>query len=118
MGSEDRDLYVSLKEHVAARIDHLEEKLNVISDMNRQAADKAEQQMDKRLAGMNEFRDQLKEQAAKFITRDEIEVRLRALEISRATLEGKASAQALTVTTIMAAISIIIAIIGLIDRLR
>jgi hypothetical protein len=45
------------------------------SDMVR-AVDKAEKTLGDRLASMNEFRDQLKDQAARFITRDELTLSL------------------------------------------
>lgn len=54
--------------------------------------------MEKRLEGMNEFRETLKDQAGKFVTRDELSAQLdklegliKSLELSKAKLEGMAS---------------------------
>lgn len=60
------------------KIDHIEE-LNQnqvdrrFSDLKEQIA-LAREAMEKRLDGMNEFRDQLRDQAARFISRDELNV--------------------------------------------
>ena len=62
------------------------------------AVDLARGQMDKRLDGMNEFRDALKDQAAMLATKTELEsakamfeADIRSLRESRAELSGKAS---------------------------
>lgn len=76
--------------------------------------------LEKRLESMNEFRDQLRDQAAKFITRTEIEDkvaasqpvlatvngRLGGLENARANLEGRMWAIGVFVTIISVAVSI------------
>ncbi len=46
----------------------------------KEAVDKAERLMNTRLEGMNEFRDQLKDQTATFVTLDVFEVRLNSIE--------------------------------------
>ena len=56
---------VRFKEYVDVRFDALT-----------RAVDKAESTLAVRLAGMNEFREQLKDQAARFITRDEASLML------------------------------------------
>jgi len=60
------------------------------------ALNKAESALSDRLQGMNEFRDQLRDQAAKFVTQSElaakvdaIDNRIKALENQRANLEGR-----------------------------
>ena len=80
----------------------------------------AYQSMEKRLEGMNEFRDTLKDQASKFVTRTELESSLkemngsiRSLEISKAVLEGKASQSSLILTAIISFAGLVIGIIGL-----
>ncbi len=76
---------VSMKEYVDERL-----------DAQQKAVDKAEQQLRERLAGMNEFRDTLRDQAGKFVTRDEITLlreasdsRLHGLELWKANMEGR-----------------------------
>ena len=78
---------ITLREHFEARLAALEK-----------ATDVAAQAMNNRLAGMNEFRDTLKDQASRFVTRQEMEA---AIQINREAigelktfkdrLEGKAS---------------------------
>jgi len=77
--------------------------------------------MEKRLEGMNEFRDTLKDQASKFVTRDEMNAKFDALDkqvddlrMSKATLDGKASQQAVTTALMISLAGIILGIIGII----
>ena len=74
-------------------------------------------QLDRRLSSMNEFRDQLKEQAAGFFTRAEhdlfmkkVEENIQSLRESRAELAGKASQNAVNLAL---AISVVGAVAGL-----
>jgi len=90
----------------------------------KQSTELARNSMDKRLDGMNEFRETLKDQASRFITRTEIDSKMEVvysniknLEISKATLEGKASQSSLTFTIIMSVLGLIIAIISLIYKM-
>lgn len=80
------ELNVSLRDYVDIRINDLQKQLEIhvatiqqqldrrIVDANH-ATDLAREQMDKRLEGMNEFRQQLNDQTAKFITRDEVQAK-------------------------------------------
>ncbi len=77
--------------------------------------------MEKRLEGMNEFRDQLKDQASKFVTRAEIDILMsrinsdiRELLQSKANLEGKASQQSVNMALLISVISIIVGIVAII----
>jgi hypothetical protein len=77
--------------------------------------------MDKRLDSMNEFRYQLKDQTALFLTKDYYEARhtevlgqINDLKLSRATLEGKASAISMYTAI---AISLVGLLIGLVNLL-
>jgi hypothetical protein len=65
-------------------------------EIEKEAEQKAETALDKRLEGMNEFREQLKEQAAGFITRDMSDERLKNLQ-DQITLLRDASASYMTV---------------------
>ena len=71
--------------------------------------------LEKRLESMNEFREAMKDQAARMMTREEsksIKDDIRSLRESRATLEGKASYQSVLIAYALSAISIIVSIVG------
>jgi hypothetical protein len=79
--------------------------------------------MNKRLDGMNEFRDTLRDQAAQFLTRKEYDAKhevltlqIRALELSKAVLDGKASQGAVIAAYIVSGIGILISLIDLVSR--
>lgn len=66
LNSNPRDLtVVSLKEHIDTRLEAIEA-----------ATRAAAATMDKRLNSMNEFRDTLRDQASRFVTRDELAAQL------------------------------------------
>jgi hypothetical protein len=116
---------ITLKEFFCQRLDDLEEKIQVIFDMNKVSIDKSEQKLDLRLGTMNEFREQLKDQASRFVTRNEMEalierinLSIKNLELNRAVLEGKASQQALNVTLAVSFLSLLIGLIGLLLKLK
>ena len=74
-------------------------------------------QIETRLSSMNEFRAQLKDQAATFFTRPEheiymisVEKDLRMLRESKATLEGRASQTAVNISTAIAIVGVVLAI--------
>jgi hypothetical protein len=76
--------------------------------------------MDHRLAGMNEFRETLRDQAAKFLTREEyntahdrIEEDIRMLRESKAMLEGKANQSSLNVTIGIAITGLLLSVVTL-----
>jgi hypothetical protein len=78
---------VSLKEYVDLRF----------AD-NLRALEKAERELSKRLEGMNEFRDALKDQAGTFVTREALDLKMGGLQkevndlkLTRAHAQGKAS---------------------------
>lgn len=82
---------------------------------SQRAIDKAEATMSRRLDGMNEFRDTLKDQAARFITRDELGTILDKLRDNVASLqkladiaEGKASKYAVWGAYALAIVSLIV----------
>ena len=81
------------------------------------AVSSAHASMDHRLLGMNEFRDQLKDQAATFITRTELNARIAALEAevrslvkAKDQMEGKASVTSFYVVTAISLLSIAVSI--------
>lgn len=127
----NEELNVSLRDYVDMRINDLQTQLEMhvaaiqqqldrrIVDANH-ATDLARQQMDKRLEGMNEFRQQLSEQANKFITREEVQAkqdayipainenqrRLSILETTQANMQGRMWAIGVGFTIITVAINI------------
>lgn len=87
------------------------------------AIDKAAAQMEDRLAGMNEFRDTLKDQAGRFVTRTELDTLIkaqtadiRALRESRAHLEGVAKANTVYVGYALSIAALIAAVVGVFLR--
>ena len=141
---------VSLKEYVDTRIEDLTTRcLCKISDMEK-AVVVATAQMDRRLEGMNEFRNQLKDQAGTFVYRpeytaahlrlaedvqglrlgqsnfvtrvehqaihDRVDADIRSLQLTRANIEGKASMTSVFIAYGISVVSLIVAIIGLMDR--
>ena len=76
--------------------------------------------MQERLAGMNEFRETLKDQAGRFVTIQEmhseletIKVNIRTLELARAELQGKASQTSVYIAYAFTALGILISLIKL-----
>ncbi len=103
---------VSLKEYVDTRFAAAQ-----------QAIDKAEATMTARLATMNEFREQLRDQAGHFITRDELNIQIKklsedvdALQKIADVAEGKASQSSMIFSYAISIISLIIAIASLVLR--
>ena len=87
------------------------------------AIDKAEAMMAARLATMNEFREQLKDQAARFITREELNAAIgamlndiKALQKIADKAEGKASQNALLFTAALTLVGLILGFINLFLR--
>ena len=103
------DTSVSLREFVESKLESLEKATAV-----------AYEAMEERLKGMNEFRDALRDQTSNFLTRTEFIAAhervcddIRILREYRASLEGKASQQAVVGAYILAAIGFVIGILGL-----
>ena len=100
-----------LKEYIDFRITNVEKATSLAGDS-----------MERRLSAMNEFRDALKDQNATFVRRDgfeaaisKIETDIRSLQLSKATLEGKASQAQMYVAY---GVSFISLLFGLINLLR
>ena len=106
------DEQITLKEYFEVRVTALEKATTL-----------AAEQMDKRLEGMNEFRGQLKDQGATFLTRNEYAIAheklcddIKLLREFRAQLEGKASQQAVILAMIISVIGIILSIVSLVKE--
>jgi DNA repair exonuclease SbcCD ATPase subunit len=105
---------VPLKEHIESRLQAIEKSIAVADDV-----------MQSRLAGMNEFRDTLRDQATKFITRDEVGILLQPiqntleeLKESKARLAGKAEQSQVNIALIMGSIGLVMAVITFIMGLK
>jgi hypothetical protein len=99
---------VSLREYVEFRLCAIQ-----------QAIDKSEKILNVRLEAMNEFRDALKDQSANFLTKEAYDAKHTVLQnqvddlrLSKATLDGKASAASVYVGYAIALIGIILAILS------
>lgn len=111
---------IGLKEYFEKRLEDQEKATGI-----------AYESMEKRLAGMNEFRDTLRDQAGRFIMRSELELivdrletDIKNLQLAKALLEGKASQESVNAVAARAqwglmfgAIGTIIAVIGFISRI-
>jgi len=100
---------VSLKEHFDSRLKSIEK-----------STDLAARTLEKRLEGMNEFRDTLKDQASRFVTREEMDLRTGAnreaineLRTFKDRLEGKASAQSVYIAYVISFVGIALAIVSI-----
>jgi hypothetical protein len=100
---------VSLKEYIDTRLSAQEKATEV-----------AYVAMNRRLEGMNEFRETLRDQAARLATRTELEAslstvnsELRQLREFRVALEAKASQQSVNVALAMSLVGLALGIIAL-----
>jgi len=106
---------VSLKEHLELHVNwldrHCEAKMRSVND----AINKAEQQLNTRLAAMNEFRESLRDQAGKLAAKSEVDLVIRSIEDKIRTLElrgaNKDGRTAILSTLVAAATSIIVGVI-------
>lgn len=98
-------------------------------DSKIQAIDKATilalSALEKRLESMNEFRDQLKDQASRFITREELNQAVKPLDTNiemlreaKANFEGKASQSSVYFSMGIAVLGLIIGLIGLYLKMK
>jgi hypothetical protein len=85
--------YITLKEYFNTKLDNVEK-----------ATFLASRALEARLESMNEFRNQIKDQAATFITRNELEAKLQAME------KGKRD----NIALIIAVLGIVISIFSII----
>jgi hypothetical protein len=99
---------ISLKEYVDLRFTE-----------NQRALEKAERDLSKRLEGMNEFRDALKDQAGTFVTREAMEIKLDGLEkdmadlkLTRAHAQGKASQTSVLIAYGISFVGLLIAVLS------
>ena len=112
----DREV-VSLKEFIEAKLHSQAKLFETKLDAVEKATLLAKESIDQRLAGMNEFRDALKDQTANLVTRGEFDRQtgeINSLKLTRAVLEGKASQGAVYIGYVIAVTGIVLAIISLV----
>ncbi len=126
---------VTLRDYIDLKICNVVEKINGVSakidaqtafnsqhfELNELAIKKAEDSMTARLEGMNEFREQIKEERANYVTRDilaltvkERNIRLEALENAKAENKGQTEGKAASYAFIFSIIAALLAIGGFI----
>jgi len=112
---------ISIKEYTDIRFDNLVSLFETKITANEKAVELASKTLSARLDLMNEFRMQLKDQAATFFPRVEhdiyiksVDKDIRELRESKALLEGKASQNAVNLSTIIAIVGTLLAIISLV----
>lgn len=100
---------VPLRDHFESRITSLEKATMLAANT-----------LEKRLEGMNEFRETLRDQATRFVTREEMDLRvgrnreaIEELRTFKDRLEGKASAQSVWIAYGFTLVSFVLAVIGL-----
>jgi len=109
----DSTMTVTLKEY-------FDEKFKLLDRANEVAF----RAMERRLEGMNEFRDTLRDQATRFITRDEFTIikdrldsDIRVLRDFKSELTGKASQASVNAATIVGFLGLLVGAVGLLMRL-
>jgi hypothetical protein len=125
---------VALKEHLESRIEAQRDYFEAVIAALEKATAMAAGSMEKRLDGMNEFRDALKDQAARLATVsdvdlkiskateplcirvDQIEATQKELRTFKDQLTGRASMSAVYISYGLAGISFALAVIGLLMR--
>ena len=115
---------VSLKEYIDSQFVALREYIESQFAAERRAVVAANETMNKRLDGMNEFREALKDSATKFVTREETRLSLEPLTKELKDLktladraEGKASMQSVMITAIVSGLGLLLALISIALRL-
>ena len=71
---------VSLKEYFDVKFADLEKQLALRDDLTAKALTKAEESLNVRLEGMNEFRSQLTQQARTFVSQSEFKLHIEKVE--------------------------------------
>ena len=107
--SPSRGEFVTLREYLESRIQAVEKGIEV-----------ANRSMQERLSGMNEFRETLKDQASRFVTRNELDTKLddvnkqlKDLQLSKAELSGKASQTQANIILVLSILGLVMSAISL-----
>jgi Fe2+ transport system protein B len=113
---------VSLKEYVERMASEMCRSNDLRFTAQDKALELARETIERRLESMNEFRSQLKDQAATFMTSAVYEAKHELLQkqvddmrITNARLEGKADQKSVTLAYIFSLVGIVLGILGLIE---
>lgn len=117
----DQKLSIDCVKYFDGKFAELEKRLNLKDELANRALEKAEHSMASRLEAMNEFRNQLTQQAGSFATKKEVELSLEKVEIdmrmlreSKAALDAKASQLSVNITLTFALLGTVVSIISLV----
>jgi hypothetical protein len=116
-----RDFVEFLYKETQCDLHALKELLCVKIEALDKATSLAKENMELRLAGMNEWRQQSKDREETFARKEDagkVEERVNQLELSKATLEGKASQLSVYISYGIAFIGVILGIVDLILRTK
>jgi predicted transcriptional regulator len=110
---------VPLKEYLEKRLDEMSCRIKQRFEEVDANVAKAEQQLNHRLEGMNEFRESLRDQSSRFMTRMEYEYahkgldeKVRAMELAKATLEGRAATVSVLISVVVSVVTgVVIALV-------
>jgi len=112
---------ISLKHYIDKRFEDFKNYMDTQFDSVKQSTHLAQENIDTRLESMNEFRNSMKDQASRFITRTEYDIvcnkydsDIRNMRETQAENRGKASQQSVYIAYLIALVGIIVAIGGII----
>lgn len=110
----------SMESYFEEKFKSLDNSVNLKYSNIEKSTSLAATSIDRRLESMNEFRDSLKDQATKFMTKDEfqilhqrVEEDVRILRESKATLEGRASMTSVYISYVIGVIGLVVAVLAL-----
>ncbi|MEN6623822.1 MAG: hypothetical protein ABFD50_20015 [Smithella sp.] len=123
---------VSLKEYIELLVHALEDKIETINKLNQVAIDKAMDTNNIRLDNMNEFRGQIKDREATYLSKAEFEQytkgqnsrieivneKIKTFELDRAEMAGKASVNSTIISNVASLVALAISIVTLIKLLN
>jgi hypothetical protein len=120
---EEGNTNVSIRDYFDSKYKELKEYIDVKFNAMEKSTSLAQENLNTRLEGMNEFRNTLKDQSSHFITRtehksliDKYDADIRVLRENLARNEGKASQQSVNTAFIIATLGIVIGIVGIIIK--
>ena len=115
--------YVTLHDHFDVQFSMIQANVDTRFDAHKEAIRIATDNIERRLSDMNEFRGQLKDQAAKFITRDEystahetIRENLRKIENWQSGLQGMASQKAVSGFYVISILALLLSFFDIVFR--